>query len=115
MSEPGNLVYFNGTYEDLCKQVSQSKHLCVVDFFGTWCPPCQRLLQMLPDIAKAFPNVTFMKVDIDKNEDLAGKYSISSVPHIKFFKATSETSINEVGSVLGCKPDAIREKCQSLQ
>ena len=110
MSETGNIVTFNGSYDDLITAIKESNHLCVVDFFGTWCGPCKRLLSLLPGIASANPDVTFIKIDIDKNEDLARKYNISSVPNIKFFKPTSATEVTELGTVIGCNPDGIKAK-----
>ena len=110
MSETGNIVTFNGNYDDLVTTIRESNHLCVVDFFGTWCGPCKRLLGLLPTIAKDYPDVTFIKIDIDKNEELATKYNIQSVPHIKFFKPTSQKDVTELGTVVGCNPDGIKAK-----
>ena len=115
MSETGNIVTFNGTYEDLVKAIQETNHLCVVDFFGRWCGPCKRLIGLLPGIAKDFPDVTFIKVDIDKNESLTTKYSIQSIPHVKFFKASSPTEVSELATVTGCNPDAIRTKITELK
>ena len=115
MTQPSNLLYFTGNYESFCKTIHSSGHLCVVDFFGVWCSPCRRFLEVLPDLANQNPDVTIIKVDIDKNEELARKYNIQSVPTIKFFKSTKENSITELTTVVGANLEAIKNKIAELK
>jgi len=70
--------HFNGSYEELMEDIKKQNKLCVVDFFATWCGPCQRLGKILPDIAKENPDVAFYKVDIDENGDAASKFGVKS-------------------------------------
>ena len=73
--------------KDFEEKVIKSKIPVIVDFFAPWCGPCQ---VMLPTIAKAadkyLGKVKIFKVDIEKNPDVASKYSVLSVPTIIFFK-----------------------------
>ena len=68
------------------QNVLEGKGLSVVDFFATWCKPCQMLAPVIEEVSKKFENVSFYKIDIDKENDLANKYYIMSVPTIMFFK-----------------------------
>ena len=63
-----------------------SDNLTVVDFMANWCSPCQQLKPVLEDLSNEYKDINFFKVDIDKNMDLAKKYSISSIPTVIFFK-----------------------------
>jgi len=55
--------------------------LVLVDFFATWCGPCQRLTPVLEDIQGDFQGkVKFLKSDIDQSRSLARKFSVMSVP-----------------------------------
>ena len=61
--------------------------ILLVDFFATWCGPCKMLAPVLEEIAPKFENkMKIVKVDIDKDSDLAMEYGIISVPTMILFK-----------------------------
>lgn len=61
--------------------------LIIIDFFATWCMPCQMLTPILVEMDKKYnENVEFYKVNIDENQETAIRYGIESVPTIIFFK-----------------------------
>ncbi|EAX92063.1 Thioredoxin family protein [Trichomonas vaginalis G3] len=117
--EPINLVHFNGSKEQFEATVikdSENYKLFVVDFFATWCGPCQKLGKSLPDIASEFGGIMFYKVDVDKNNELRSHYGVSSFPTIKFFTfIETDGSLKEVKTVRGCRPDKIRSCCEDLK
>ena len=59
-----------------------SEGLFLVDFYTTWCGPCQ----MLGSILEEIDYIDIIKVDCDKHKDLAIKFGIMSVPTLCFFK-----------------------------
>ena len=54
----------------------------IVDFFATWCGPCQILKPMLEKLAGEYDFV-LAKIDIDQNQDLANKFGIEGVPDVR--------------------------------
>jgi thioredoxin 1 len=62
----------------------------VVDFFATWCGPCKALIPMLESIQNNYEGVEFVKMDVDKNTDLAIEMGIRSVPTVILFEGTKE-------------------------
>lgn len=54
----------------------------LVDFFATWCGPCQMLKPMLEKLAQEYDFV-LAKVDIDQNPELASTYAVEGVPDVK--------------------------------
>lgn len=58
----------------------------LVDFWATWCGPCKMIAPVIEEVAKEVNNARFVKVDVDKNENLANKYQISSIPTLMIFK-----------------------------
>ncbi|MBD2463000.1 tetratricopeptide repeat protein [Oscillatoria sp. FACHB-1407] len=54
----------------------------LVDFFATWCGPCQMLKPMLEKLAQEYDFV-LAKVDIDRNPDLANTYGVEGVPDVR--------------------------------
>ena len=103
-----------GDYDTLVSIGKRANRLMVVDFFATWCGPCQSLGAKIPEIAKAFPDVLFVKVDIDACGELANKYSVRSVPTIKFMKA-NDSGLNDLGTVMGPDVEGIKQKINSLK
>lgn len=66
--------------------IAQSKPT-VVDFFATWCGPCSRQMSIIDDFAaKMGEKVNVVKVDIDKEQELAAAYHVQSIPTIVIFK-----------------------------
>ena len=69
------------------KDIVTSDDVVLVDFFGTWCGPCQALMPILKDVKDELGDaVKIVKVDIDKNQDLATQYQVRSVPTMILFK-----------------------------
>lgn len=69
------------------KDIVTSGEVVLVDFFGTWCGPCQALMPILKDVKGELGDaVKIVKVDIDKNQELATKYQVRSVPTMILFK-----------------------------
>lgn len=53
----------------------------VIDYYATWCGPCQALSPLLERLAKEYEGrVKVIKVDVDKNEALAAAAGIRSIP-----------------------------------
>ncbi len=58
----------------------------LVDFFANWCGPCKMLAPVLEEVAPSYPEVEFVKVDTDENEDLARRFKISAIPALFIIK-----------------------------
>ncbi|EAX90927.1 Thioredoxin family protein [Trichomonas vaginalis G3] len=84
MSDP--IVHFQGSNQDLLSRIKEASGLVVVDFFATWCPPCQYLGKILPSISQDNKDVTFIKVDIDQNDDATTAFNVSSIPSLFIMK-----------------------------
>ena len=65
--------------------------ITLVDFFATWCAPCRMMAQILPDIESELDGkVKIVKVDVDKNPNLARQYGVMSIPTLIIFKDGKE-------------------------
>jgi len=76
------------TTEQFSRDVLLSSQPVVVDFFGTWCPPCRALAPILETLAGAFVGqVKIVKVNVDEDPELAERYQIRTVPTLLYFSA----------------------------
>ena len=79
------------------KEVLESDKLVLVDFWATWCGPCQMIAPVVEQIAKEYSDkLKVGKVNVDDNQELAIKYGVMSIPTLMFFKAG-----NLVNTVVG--------------
>lgn len=68
------------------KEVLDNQEVVLADFYAEWCGPCQMLTPVLENISKNKSDINIVKIDIDKNMDLASQYNIEVVPTLLFFK-----------------------------
>ncbi|MDE6153613.1 MAG: thioredoxin [Muribaculaceae bacterium] len=68
-------------------EIIKSATPTLVDFFATWCGPCRMQAPILEQVKeKIGDDGTIIKVDIDRNEELAVRYRVQSVPTLIMFK-----------------------------
>jgi thioredoxin 1 len=59
----------------------------IIDFHALWCGPCKAQSPILKELAGELSDrVRVIKIDVDKNQEIASRYRIQSVPTIMIFK-----------------------------
>ncbi|EML9212432.1 thioredoxin [Clostridioides difficile] len=67
--------------------VEGSKGVVVVDFFATWCGPCNMLGPVFAELGEEMKDkARFVKVDIDESLEIAQQFNVSTVPTMIIFK-----------------------------
>lgn len=69
------------------EEILKDENVVLVDFFATWCGPCKMLAPVLEDLSQTYQGkATIVKVDVDKEQELAGQYGVMSIPTMILFK-----------------------------
>ena len=80
----------------------------LIDFFATWCGPCQALAPILVDAKEDLGDaVSIIKIDVDKNQEIAAHFQVKGVPTMMLFqngkmlwRQSGVVSKNEIVSIV---------------
>jgi thioredoxin 1 len=68
-------------------QIIHSEKPVLIDFYATWCGPCQMLGPILKEVKDSLGDrVSIIKVDVDKNQELAAMQQVRGVPTMILFQ-----------------------------
>jgi len=68
-------------------EIINQDNLVLVDFFAEWCGPCKMMTPILKEVKAVLKErVSIIKIDVDKNQGIAAKYSVRGVPTMLLFK-----------------------------
>ena len=85
------------TKDNFKEEVLESNVPVLVDFWATWCGPCQMVGPVIEEIAGEVTDAKICKVDVDANPELARDYRVMSIPTLMVFK-NGEAVKREVGA-----------------
>ena len=74
------------TSENFESEVLNSEIPVLVDFWASWCGPCRMLSPIVDEIAEEVQTIKIGKVNVDEQQDLAGKFGVMSIPTLILFK-----------------------------
>jgi thioredoxin 1 len=104
----GNTVAVtDSTFDEV---VLKSVNPVLVDFWATWCRPCQMVAPILEELTSEYSGkLTIAKLDVDQNQQTAQKYHVMSIPTMIIFKQGKP-----VANIVGFKPkDKLKQELDS--
>jgi thioredoxin 2 len=83
----------------LSRAIEKTDELLIVDFWATWCGPCQQFTPTFKQTAKQLePKARFIKIETEAEQTISAKYNIRSIPTLVMFKNGKE--INRISGAL---------------
>jgi len=86
-------VHLEGIEDFSNLQNENKEKLIVIDFFAKWCGPCKRIATAYEELQTVFPNVVFVKVDVDVAEDLTKKFKVRLFRSMNPLKTQMKTNL----------------------
>lgn len=81
-------------------EVLKSDIPVLVDFWAAWCGPCRMLAPVIDQLAEQYAGkVKVVKLNVDENPEISGRYQILSIPTVYIFKNGSKA-----GELIGVRP-----------
>lgn len=79
-------------------EVTGSDKTVLLDFWASWCGPCQMISPIVEEIAQEREDITVGKINVDEQMELAQEFGISSIPTLVVIK-NSEVINKSVGLI----------------
>ena len=93
------------TKETFQQQVLEAENKVLLDFWATWCGPCQMIAPVLEEIAEENESITVAKINVDEEMELAMQFGIASIPTLILMDKGQA-----VNKMIGFRPKADIEK-----
>ena len=96
---------------DFSELIEASEVPVLVDFWATWCGPCQMQTPILERVADALVDeAVIAKLNVDESQDIAIEYGVASIPTMIIFKDGKEAD-----RIVGLTPeDKIIERIKAV-
>ncbi len=84
------------------EEIKNSQKPVLLDFYADWCGPCRMVGPIVDEIAKERDDIVVGKINVDEEEELAGKFGVFSIPTLVVMKDGKV-----VAQEAGAKPKAL--------
>ncbi len=74
------------TEKNFKEEVLEAKQPVLIDFWASWCVPCQMLLPVIEELADEETEVKVCKINVDEQPELASQYGVMSIPTLILMK-----------------------------
>ena len=80
------MAVINITKDNFQQEVVAASQTVLVDFWATWCGPCQMMGPILDELATKHPEIKVGKINVDEQPELATQFKIDAIPALIVFK-----------------------------
>ena len=108
------------------EETIENNDIVIFDFWAEWCGPCKQFGPVFEEISEKHPNVTFCKVNVEEEQELAGMFQVRSIPTLVFMRekvvvfsnpgAIPGSALEEgIGQLLELDMDQVRKDLEEAQ
>lgn len=72
--------------KDNFSEVIENNDIVVIDFWAPWCAPCRSFAPIFEASAKENPDITYVKINTEVEQELAAHFQIRSIPTLMAFR-----------------------------
>ncbi len=80
------------TSENFDELIKNCDKTVLLDFWASWCGPCQMISPIVEEVAKERDDITVGKINVDEQMELAQEFGISSIPTLVVIKDSKITN-----------------------
>jgi thioredoxin 1 len=85
MSQSGLVFHVND--EDFSREILESEIPALVDFWASWCGPCQVIAPVIEELAREYKGqIKVAKLSVDENPQTPRQYGVRGIPTLILFK-----------------------------
>ncbi|WP_421789183.1 thioredoxin [Gardnerella sp. DNF01205] len=96
------------------EKIASTNEIVVVDFWATWCGPCRSFGPIFEKVSEKYPEIPFVKVDIDESNEIATVAQIQAVPTVMVIKR-GEVIYRQAGALLASDLEDLVEQAKSYE